>query len=72
MRTWLPTLCHPTLLRNTLQMAAPRVVIGFHLATGVGACMGAMHAHPTQNFYKRDASRISWLTFQLAAGGNTL
>ena len=48
---------------NTLQMAAPRVAIWFPPSNGVGACTVAVHALPTQNFYKRDAHCISRLTF---------
>ena len=51
------------LSHNTLQMVAPRVAIWSPPSNGVGACTAAMHVHPTQNFYKRDARRISGLTF---------
>ena len=57
---------------NTLQMVAPGAAIWLHLATGVGACAGATHAHPTKIFYKSGAHCASGLTFsRLAIGRDT-
>ena len=56
---------------NVLQMAAPRAAISIPPSNGVGTCVGAAHACPTQNFYKRGVCHASGLTFQLAVGWDT-
>ena len=55
-------------LHTFCKWQSPWTAISSHLVTGVSTCADAVHAHPTQIFYKRGTPM---LTFQLTVGRYT-